>query len=668
MRIAFTHNLRTSYDEAQAEFDSAETVTELTEFLRGLGHEVHPVDVMGPVSRLVARLETLRPDLVFNTAEGTHGRFREAFYPALFEQLMLPYTGSSAYVCGVTLDKQATKLTVQRAGVKTPRWAFFDADTPRGEGLAALEFPVIVKPNFEGSSKGVTADSVVYSAEQLEAKLADTLIRYASGALVEEFIVGQDVTVPYLEEIGVLSPASYRLDVEGVEEGYEIYDYSLKNDHPERVHVDAPAALPAELTARLMKDTETVMRVLDIRDMGRADYRITPDGRVYFIEVNALPSLEPGASIYECAKLRGLASEGAVLKSIIDSAVRRHRVVARAPRRSDSLTVGLAHNVKRVDPTTEDDRDAEFDSPATIDAIASAIRGLGHEVVLLEAQPELARIIGDVDVDLVFNIAEGLRGRSREAQVPALLELMGIPYTGSDASALALTLDKGLAKRLVGAAGVSTPAWAVVPPGQSAPEGLRFPVIVKPNAEGSSKGIDKRAVARDAGELAAAVSALHARYRASALVEEFLVGREFTVGLLGEHDPTPLPIMQVCFEAAAGELPVYSFSHKTEADLSVRLQVPAEVDDALAVRIREVALASFEALGCRDVGRVDVRLDAAGEPNFIECNPLLGLSPGWSDLCVAAEAVGMDHAALIGAIMAPAVHRLMLERAGGVQR
>ena len=657
MRIAFTHNVKRTSHESEAEFDTLETVRRITDTLHSLGHEVHPIDVAGPVSRLVARLETLRPDLVFNTAEGSHGRYREAFYPALFEQLGLPYTGSNAYVCGLTLDKQMTKMIVRRAGVLTPEWAHFDADhRPSGQPLG-LRFPLIVKPNFEGSSKGVTRDSVVYSERELEARIDTMIARYGTGVLVEEFVVGRDVTVPYLEEVGVLHPACYRFDVEGTEPGFEVYDYALKNEESDRVHVEMPAQLPDEVTAKLRSLTATVMKTLDIRDLGRADFRLAASGEIYFIEVNALPSLEPGSSLYEAARLRGLGTDADVLRVVLASATRRQGVMPLSPRSAGSLRVGLAHNVRRIDPSTGDDEDAEFDSPETISAIVSAIEGFGHEVVLLEATGELPRLVGDLDLDVVFNIAEGLRGRTREAQVPALLELLDIPYTGSDAAALAVTLDKGLAKRLVREAGFRTARWRLVHMDRPAPTDLRFPLIVKPNAEGSSKGVTDASVARDQEALERAVAELQRRYRAPVLVEEFLPGREFTLGLLGDDEPQVLPIMEIRFDAARGPLAIYGYLDKVSQHSGVAFQVPADIDDDLATRLREVARGCFEALGCRDVARIDLRLDVDGEPAFIECNPLPGLSPGFSDLCVIAAAAGMDYPALIGAILAPAVRR-----------
>ena len=662
MRIAFTHNLQTSQAEEHAEFDTAATIEAISDALRSLGHEVYPVEVSGPASRLVARLETLRPELVFNTAEGSRGRYREAFYPALFEQLGLPFTGSDAYVCGLTLDKQMTKLLARQAGVPTPGWAFFDAETPLPEKLPELRYPVIVKPNFEGSSKGITQDSIARSPERLREVLTAALAKYPAGILVEEFIVGQDVTVPFLERIGVLTPAAYRIDGAHTEPGWGIYDYALKNEQSDRVHVELPAPLSPELHQKLIELTTRVMRGLEIRDLGRADFRVTPDGEIFFIEVNALPSLEPGASIYESARLAGLDRVQDVLEAVVESAVARQNIKTRPERAPDTLVVGLAYNVRRIDPRSGDDRDAEFDSQDTIDAIAKAIEGFGHEVVRLEATRELPVRLGSADVDVVFNIAEGFSGKSREAQVPALLELMGIPYTGSEPAALAITLDKALAKRLVREAGVATARSIMLAATDAMPENLRYPVIVKPNLEGSSKGVTRASAARNADELEALLGKLRQKFSSPLLVEEFLPGREFTVGVLGDVEPRVLPIMEVLFDESCGDLPIYSYEHKTGEDTGATFQVPAALDEVLLAKIQRAALGCFEALGCRDVARVDFRLDADGEPNFIECNPLPGLSPGFSDLCVIAQSVGMDHAALIGAILAPAVRRMKNQR------
>ncbi|MET0391298.1 MAG: ATP-grasp domain-containing protein, partial [Polyangiales bacterium] len=311
MRIAFTHNLQLSTSEAEAEFDTPETVAGISSCLRKLGHQVEPIEVSGPASRIVARLEALTPDLVFNTAEGSVGRFREAFYPALFDRLGLPFTGSDAYVCALTLDKRLTKLVAAQHGVSTPRFCFIDDVTQLG--LAAeLRFPLIVKPNFEGSSVGITVDSVVETREQLTARVLDLVERFPAGVLVEEFIVGRDLTVPFLEKAspatgGVMEPASYDYDAKFVAgRRYQLYDFELKNVGSDAVSVIVPAPISDAQRTRCIELTRKVVRALGIRDMGRVDFRVGDDGQVYFLEVNALPSLEQGAAIYVSSERAGL--------------------------------------------------------------------------------------------------------------------------------------------------------------------------------------------------------------------------------------------------------------------------------------------------------------------------------------------------------------------------
>jgi D-alanine-D-alanine ligase len=187
-------------------------------------------------------------------------------------------------------------------------------------------------------------------------------------------------------------------------------------------------------------------------------------------------------------------------------------------------------------------------------------------------------------------------------------------------------------------------------------------VVVKPVAEGSSKGVVGSSVVHDEHELRSLVRQLVARYDQPALVESYLPGREFTVGLLGEKRPRALPPMEIIFTDHSVSHPVYSYGHKKETETGVRFEVPARVDDALGREITRVARRAFEALGCRDVARIDLRLDAHGRVAFIECNPLPGLSPGFSDLCVVADAAGLRYIDLIGAILEPALRRLRSAR------
>lgn len=677
MRIAFTHNLQLDHDdESQAEFDRQETVDAIATALEQLGHQVTPVDVgRGSVSSITARLEAVRPDLVFNTAEGSRGRFREAFWPGMFDALGLPFTGSDAWVCAVTLDKQLTKLLVNKAGVPTPRWVFVN-DAAHIDACADLRFPLIAKPNAEGSSKGITVNSIVEDEPALRALLRTLLPKYPAGILVEEFIVGKDVVVPWLQAAspatgGVLSPCSYRFDESIIgKRRYTIYDYELKCVKSEAVEVQVPADVDDVVTQRLLHLSRVVYDTLGMHDLGRIDWRVDDNNDVTFIEVNALPSLEPGAGIYLAAALAGLRDTTDVLGAVIESASRRYGLVDTAPVRGSGLRVGFTHNVKRIaaKSAADDDSHAEYDAPATIDLIAKAIESHGHTVVRLEANASIVQALPLANVDVVFNLAEGERGRGREAHVPALLELLDIPFTGSDAATMAIALDKELAKRVVGGAGVPVPRGLLLTGDEpsSTFAHLQFPLIGKPNAEGSSKGVLPECVVENEAALRALVKKLYAKYQQPILVEEFLPGREFTVGILAdEHDfskPALLPPMEIVYLDKSKPLSIYAFEDKLDWSKTIRYDRPAVVDDALLARINEVALGAWKALGCRDVGRVDLRCDASGQPRFIEANPLPGLTPGWSDLCLVAESAGLTYEALIGRVLAPALDRLRVKR------
>ncbi|HYH96556.1 D-alanine--D-alanine ligase family protein, partial [Hyalangium sp.] len=667
MRIALTYNLRLSDSEEEAEFDTQETVNALASAIERLGHRLERFEVSGPASRTVARLEAYSPDLIFNTAEGRRGRFREAFYPALFDELGFPYTASDAYALAVTLDKQLTKLILAKHGIRTPGWQYVE----KLSELTAenLRFPVIVKPNFEGSSKGITQDSIAETLDEVRAKVGAALARYPAGVLVEEFIGGRDLTVPFLAAVdndydGVLTPVEYVIDSAATaSRKYQIYDYDLKVKDYSAVSVRAPANIPAKTAEDVRKMAQKIFGVLDCRDLGRIDFRLSDAGVPYFLEINALPSLEPGAGIYASAALEGLHLDG-VIGSIIQSAAKRYKIKDSArrqgkpARKTGPLRVGFTYNVKRVKPTVDasEDSEAEYDSPATLQAIREAIASWGHEVVDLEANQELPNVLSTTPLDIVFNIAEGFKGRNRESQVPAMLELLDIPYTGSDPATLSIALDKALAKKIVRQAGIHTPTFQLMLTGKERlnKEFTTFPLMVKPVAEGSSKGVVSKSVCHSEAELRDVVREIVGKYQQPALIEEYIGGREFTVGLLGERRPRVLPPMEIVFLDKEEKNPVYSFQHKLDWTNRIRYDAPAKLEPALLEKLRAAARGSFMALGCRDVARIDFRMDDKGRIYFIECNPLPGLTPGWSDLVLIAQGAGMDYRTLIGEIMAPA--------------
>ncbi len=673
MNIALTYNLQSNDSVEEAEFDSQATVDSLSDSLCRLGHLVEKIEVGGPLSRLVARLDALNPDLVFNIAEGKKGRFREGFLPGLFEQMGLKYTGSDAYACTLTLDKHLTKLALLERGLPVPPWRFVQRTDQLCEALTTLRFPIIVKPNYEGSSKGVTQDSVVDDEPALRSLVAAMLDAFPSGLMVEEFIDGKDVTVPYLGTL--LEPCEYTFPPG---RRHNIYDFEIKHRLSYQVEVVVPALLDLEQRDHLLEYAATTIEATGVRDFARVDFRVSTSGKAYVIEVNALPSLRAGSSLYTAAQhtfsddadFQGDGVEKAVLEKIVEQAQNRYAEKTLSSKRASRKTkkplrVGVAFNLKSADVASllVDDSQAEFDSPTTVEALLEAIRAGGHEAIPLEATPDFAQKVTSANVDLVFNISEGVRGRNRESQVPSLLELLDIPYTGSDPACLCLTLDKGLAKRIALQAGVSTPQWLLMRTGKEhLPKDLEFPLMVKPLAEGSSKGVGSASVVKTEIALRAMVEELVERYRQPALVEQFVGGREFTVGLLGETHPKVLPIMEVCFQKEGVAHPIYGFEQKLSGNDDVRFQCPADLDLSLHKVISHAAKTAFRALGCRDVARIDFRMDSQGNVHFIECNPLPGLTPNFSDLCVIGLAAGLDYETLVKDIMAPAVRRLKIKQ------
>ncbi len=699
MKVAFTHNLRLTdvrHSEKEAEFDSVDTVNAIAAAIEAAGHEVEKVEVSGPASTLLERLEAIDPDVIFNTAEGQQGKLREALYPALFEELGIPYTGSDAYTNALTLDKWLSKLVVGKAGIDTPRGNLVNARNFEQvvEGGCGLAFPVIVKPNHEGSSKGIYVGSasggsngssngnggggagalrdgsVVREPKDLPSVLKAALRAYPDGVLIEEYVEGIDVMVGYIDGVGhdngLLSPVELLVETTA-ERPYNVWDYRLKNLEPGKVQFRCPANIPRDIAARVRTISGEVIRTLGLRDLARIDFRVTPDGRIYFLEANAIPSLAPSASLFVATSQLGM-GYGTTVASILNAAALRSGLatasqlgVHRRPGRAQPIRVGFTYNVKR---DHDGDDEAEWDPPETIIAIANALARQGHIVVHLEATPDLPRVLAEADVDLIFNIAEGVEGRNREAQVPALCELLGVPYTGSDSATLAIALDKALCKKVLMQHDILTPKFQLM---ESARErlspDLSFPLIVKPNAEGSSKGIEgSTSVCDTEEELRAAVKLCVERYRQPALVEEYIAGREFTVGLLGEKRPRVLPPMEICFKDKDNDRPVYDYQVKQEWEKHVAYVCPAKLTESEQKAVEKIARATFWALDCRDVARVDLRMDADGRIYVLEVNPLPGLTPGYSDLVLIAQAVGIQYDQLIAEIMGGGLRRMREKR------
>lgn len=320
-------------------------------------------------------------------------------------------------------------------------------------------------------------------------------------------------------------------------------------------------------------------------------------------------------------------------------------------------------------PSSLSSRDefAEWDSPETIAAVESALEKIG-KVVRLEANEEFPDRLRSARPDIVFNIAEGLNGVNREAHVPAICEFYGIPYSGSDPFTLSLCLDKARTKETLAFRRIATAPFTVV---ESAADlqkarALPLPLFVKPVHEGSSKGITDRNLCWDYDQLDRQARYLLENYHQPVLVEQYLPGKEFTCGVLGNGDEAVvLPLVGMNFETLPeGALPIYSFDAKfvwdrPENPLDI-FECPAKVSPALKSSIESTVLAAYHALGCRDWARVDIRLDAAGAPNLIEVNPLPGILPQPEDnscLPKAARAAGIGYDELIQSCLRHAAAR-----------
>jgi D-alanine-D-alanine ligase len=339
--------------------------------------------------------------------------------------------------------------------------------------------------------------------------------------------------------------------------------------------------------------------------------------------------------------------------------------------RASGLRTGVAVDVKRTPSVPRaDDAYAEWDSADTIVAVERALGALG-DVIRLEATADFPQRLREARPDIVFNMAEGLIGQNREAHVPAICEFYGIPYSGSDPFTLSLALHKARTKQMLQFYSIPTAQFALV---ESLAEAkavkkaglLRYPVFAKPVQEGSSKGITERNYIRHGGDLLACVAELLEVYEQSVILEEYLPGAEFTCGVIGNgRDARVLPIVGMRFDVLPeGALPIYGFEAKWIWDTPEQplqmFECPARIDDTLRTAIERVTLRAYNALGCRDWSRIDVRLDADGIPNIVEVNPLPGILPNPEEnscLPKAAAAAGMSYDELIQSCVVAAAKR-----------
>ena len=333
------------------------------------------------------------------------------------------------------------------------------------------------------------------------------------------------------------------------------------------------------------------------------------------------------------------------------------------------MKLALTYNVKKDDGHSAsglpDDRYAEWDDMETIEGVRSALLERHESVELIEADEEAYGKLRSSRPELVFNMAEGFGGDCRESHIPAILEMLGVPYTGSAPLTLALCLNKARAKQVMSCCSIPTPAFIVASCAGDAlrlvrERSLKLPLMVKPLFEGSSKGVRDNSFVRTEEELAKLVDFVSGEYGQSAIVEEYLEGREFTVAIIGNGDAVrALPPVEINYSALPeGVNHIYSYEAKWILDTPENpldiFTCPAEMDDGLAGAVEAVATGAFNSLSVRDWCRVDVRLDSEGVANIIELNPLPGILPDpKQNSCFpkAARAAGMDFTALVNSVV-----------------
>lgn len=333
------------------------------------------------------------------------------------------------------------------------------------------------------------------------------------------------------------------------------------------------------------------------------------------------------------------------------------------------MNVGLAFDLRKhyLERGFTEEETAEFDSEATIGFLEETIRSLGHQVARIGNIYELTKLLSAGQRwDLVFNVAEGLYGRSREAQVPAILEAFNILYTFSDPLTLALSLDKAAAKSVIRDAGIPTPDFFLIKTRSDIdqlPERLQFPLFIKPVAEGTGKGITPESIVNSKNELKKNAAAMLDAHRQPVIVETYLPGREFTVGILGT-DSRARSVGVIEVELLAGAEPlVYSYMNKELCEERVLYKLVTGSDNAELIReCSDIALRSYIEMGCRDAGRVDLKTGADGNLYFLEINPLAGLHPTHSDLPICCSQAGISYESLIAAIIESAMERKASQR------
>jgi D-alanine-D-alanine ligase len=318
-----------------------------------------------------------------------------------------------------------------------------------------------------------------------------------------------------------------------------------------------------------------------------------------------------------------------------------------------ALLVNLARNAPPVHNDAPPDILAELDADKNVEAYAAAMRARQHTVLIQEGNIYLPDWLRETQPDICFNTCEGFSGESREAQVPALLEMVGVPYTGPTPLAAAITHDKPTTQRILNSYGLPVPQFQeFISPNDALRADMKFPLFIKPSHEGTGMGIHNDSIARDEKHLREQVAYIIETYRQPAMVETYIEGKDITCGLVGNGDDVHFfPITEVDFSGyPAGLAPIYGVQQKVDYADYYKNKCPAPLGEQLSEQIRQLTLKVFQVTGCRDFARVDFRLTDDNQPYILEINGLPGITPS-SDLTLMAQVEGWTHADLVCAVL-----------------
>lgn len=683
MTIGITYDLRQEYldmgfgEEETGEFDRIDTVEAIESTLRELGYQT---DRIGNVRRLVERLSRgHRWDLVFNIAEGLYGFGREAQVPAVLDAYAIPYTFSDPMVCAIALHKATCNRLVRDLGIPTAD--FTVVSSVEDCANVRLPYPLFAKPVAEGTSKGVTGGSKITCESELVETCRTLLAKFNQPVLVETFLSGREFTV------GILGTGDQAQAIGAMEvllndkAEREIYSYHNKAHYEDLV--EYRLGDPSDpVVARTLDLALDAWRGLGCRDAGRVDVRADAEGNPRFLEVNPLAGLNPNISdLPILAKLSGL-SYKELLARIMASATRRipskpamlpaglgssqagpRLVGTRAPRQPRPPARNVPRVVmlhEKVEKNAPEDR---ADLACEMEFLGGVLTRLGYDVLPLPMTLDLravAHAIRRMRPAFVFNLAETVDGQGRLAHLaPALLDRIGVPYTGSGPETMMMTSSKVMAKKALAAAGIPTPRWVTLEEAAAGEIPFDPPFIVKSVWEEASIGLDEDSVVTDKGRLLHEMELRLPLLGGSAFAEEFIEGREFNVGIIGgPTTPEVLPIAEMTFDYPEGKPRVMGYRAKWDENSfeyshTTRSYDLRPEDAPLLERLRAVAIRCWELFGLNGYARVDFRVAPDGTPYVLEANANPCLSPHAGFMASSARA-GMTPEQVVARLLSEA--------------